>query len=80
MRVELRLPRYGTSMEEGSIARWLKSPGDAVHVGDELCEVETDKVAAVYESPYAGRLVEILVSEGDSVPVGEVICTLDTEE
>jgi len=41
------------------IGRWLKSVGDEVLVGEELCEIETEKVTTVYQSPFAGRLIEI---------------------
>ena len=79
MTVDLKLPRYGTSMEEGTIGRWLRSIGDSVQSGEELCEIETEKVTTVYQSPYSGRLVEILVREGDVIPVGGVLCRMDTE-
>lgn len=78
MRQELRLPRYGTSMEEASIGRWLKSVGDEVSVGEELCEIETEKVTTVYQSPHAGRLVEIVAKEGEIAPVGGVLGWLET--
>lgn len=78
MQQELRLPRYGTSMEEASIGRWLKSVGDEVSVGEELCEIETEKVTTVYQSPFAGRLVEIVAKEGDIATVGGVLGWLET--
>jgi len=78
MRIEVKLPRYGANMDEGTIAGWLKQPGDAVAVGEGLCEIETEKVTAVYESPVAGVLVEIKVPAGDVLEVGGVLCVIDT--
>jgi pyruvate/2-oxoglutarate dehydrogenase complex dihydrolipoamide acyltransferase (E2) component len=65
-------------MEEASIGRWLKSVGDEVMVGEELCEIETEKVTTVYQSPSAGRLVEIVAKQGDIAEVGGVLCRLET--
>jgi len=65
-------------MEEASIGRWLKSVGDEVTVGDELCEIETEKVTTVYQSPFAGRLIEIVTKQGDVAEVGGVLCRLET--
>ncbi len=77
MKVELKLPRYGTSMEEGTIGRWLKAPGDVVTAGDPLCEIETEKVTTTYESPLSGRLIEIVAQEGDVTAVGGVLCRIE---
>jgi pyruvate dehydrogenase E2 component (dihydrolipoamide acetyltransferase) len=70
---EIVMPRLSDSMEEGTVLRWLKSPGDAVAVGDELVEIETDKANMVYESDLAGTIVEVLAQEGDTLPVGDPI-------
>src|SRR3954449_7443234 len=67
------MPRLSDSMEEGTVLRWLKSPGDEVSLGEELVEIETDKANMVYEAPGAGTLVEILAQEGDTLPIGQVI-------
>jgi pyruvate/2-oxoglutarate dehydrogenase complex dihydrolipoamide acyltransferase (E2) component len=77
MKVELKLPRYGTNMEEGTIGRWLKAPGDNVTSGEPLCEIETEKVTTIYESPVSGRLIEIVAQEGDNAAVGGVLCRID---
>jgi len=67
------MPRLSDSMEEGTVLKWLKQPGDEVAVGDELVEIETDKANMVYESDLAGTLVEVVAAEGDTLPIGEVI-------
>ena len=67
------MPRLSDSMEEGTILKWLKSPGDKVELGDELVEIETDKANMVYEADAGGTLIEIVAAEGDTLPIGEVI-------
>ena len=79
MQQELKLPRYGTSMEEASIGRWLKSVGDAVSAGEDLVEIETEKVTTVYQSPYTGRLIEIIAKEGGIATVGGVLCRIEVD-
>jgi pyruvate dehydrogenase E2 component (dihydrolipoamide acetyltransferase) len=69
---DITLPRLSDSMEEGTILKWLVADGDAVEVGQELLEVETDKATVTVESEFAGVL-RILVEEGSTVAVGTVI-------
>src|SRR4029077_15561507 len=73
MSVDVVMPRLSDSMEEGTILKWLKSPGDEVALGDELVEIETDKANMVYEAPDAGSLNQVLANEVDPLPIGEVI-------
>ncbi len=73
MAEEIVMPRLSDSMEEGTVLRWLKGPGDEVAVGEELVEIETDKANMVYESDLAGTLTEVIAQEGDTLPVGEPI-------
>lgn len=79
MRLEIKLPRYGTTMEEGTIVEWSKQVGDVVAKGDVLCQIETEKVAADFESPFAGTLVEIIAGPGTIAEVGSVLCRLETD-
>jgi pyruvate dehydrogenase E2 component (dihydrolipoamide acetyltransferase) len=72
---EIQMPRLSDSMEEGTILKWLKSPGDAVARGEPLVEIETDKATMTYEADAAGAL-EILAAEGDTLPIGAVIARL----
>lgn len=76
MSIELTMPKLSDTMEEGKILRWLKHPGDAVHRGDALAEVETDKADMVMESFDDGTLREVRLREGDSAPVGAVIAVM----
>jgi pyruvate dehydrogenase E2 component (dihydrolipoamide acetyltransferase) len=69
----LVLPRLSDTMEEGSIVRWLKRPGDPVTKGEPLVEVDTDKVTVVLEAPADGFLGDILVQEGASAKIGATL-------
>jgi len=73
MATDVVMPRLSDSMEEGTILKWLKSPGDSVELGEELVEIETDKANMVYEADAGGTLIEIVAAEGDTLPIGEVI-------
>ncbi len=64
------------TMEEGTIIKWLKKEGDAVKIGDVLCEVETDKASMDYESSQGGILLKIAVAEGGGAKVGEPIAII----
>ncbi len=75
---EIGMPRLSDSMEEATVTRWLKRPGDAVAKGEELVEVETDKATVVYEAEVAGILDEILVDEGGTALLGAPIARLRT--
>ena len=78
MRIECKLPRYGTNMEEGTVWQWLKAPGDEFTKGEPLCEIETEKVTATYDAPVAGTMVEHVVAAGDALMVGDVLCRIET--
>jgi pyruvate dehydrogenase E2 component (dihydrolipoamide acetyltransferase) len=70
------MPKLSDTMEEGKILRWLKHPGDQVHRGDAIAEVETDKADMVMESFDEGVLEEIRLKEGESAKVGAVIALM----
>jgi pyruvate dehydrogenase E2 component (dihydrolipoamide acetyltransferase) len=69
------MPRLSDSMEEGTIIKWLKEPGDAVRVGEPLADIETDKATMTYEADAAGFL-QILAEEGDTLAIGTTIARL----
>lgn len=73
------MPKLGESVTEGTIEKWLISPGDTVEEYDPICEVITDKVTAEVPSVYGGEIGELLVSEGDTIEVGTPICTITAE-
>jgi pyruvate dehydrogenase E2 component (dihydrolipoamide acetyltransferase) len=73
---DVTMPRLSDTMQEGTIARWLKQPGETVARGDVLAEIETDKATMPLEAFDAGTLEEILAPEGETVPIGEVIARI----
>src|ERR671936_1318145 len=73
---DVTMPRLSDTMQEGTIARWLKQPGDPVARGDVLAEIETDKATMPLEAFDAGTLQEILAPEGQTVPIGQVIARI----
>lgn len=74
------LPRLADTLEEGTVSRWLKRPGERVARGEPLVEIETDKVNSELESPYEGVVTEIVAPEGATVPVGDVLARIDSGE
>jgi pyruvate/2-oxoglutarate dehydrogenase complex dihydrolipoamide acyltransferase (E2) component len=78
--IDLTLPRWGASMDDGTLTRWLRAIGDRVEAGEVVCEVETEKVNAEVEAPATGRLAEILVTPGTTVAVGTPIARIEEEE
>lgn len=79
MRREVKIPKWGLTIEKMTILSWLVKVGDEVDKGDALCEVDTDKAQTDLESPAAGRVVELSVQEGDECTVGQTIAVLETE-
>ncbi|MBN1414465.1 MAG: 2-oxo acid dehydrogenase subunit E2 [Bacteroidales bacterium] len=73
------MPKMGESVQEATITRWLKHPGDTVEEDDVLLEIATDKVDSEIPSPVAGVISKVLFEEGAKVPVGEVIAIIDLE-
>lgn len=77
MALKFKLPRMSLTMQEGTIARWVKAEGDVLVKNETMLEVETDKLTTELTAPCDGRLVKILVPDGETVPVDEVICVID---
>jgi len=73
---QVKMPKLGESVTEGTMGRWLKQVGDAVGKYEALAEVVTDKVNAEIPSDYVGILAEILVGEGETVAVGVPIAII----
>jgi len=69
------MPRLSDSMEEGTIIKWLKQPGEEVRAGEPIADIETDKATVTYEADGAGFL-QIVAAEGDTLAIGATIARL----
>ena len=74
--MNILMPQLGETVTEGKITKWLKAVGDTVKAGDNLFEVETDKVTVEVPSLEAGVLQSISVGEGVVAPVGAVVAVV----
>jgi len=72
----INMPRLSDTMEEGTVATWLKKEGDAVEEGDILAEIETDKATMEFESFYNGTLLKIGIAEGESAKVDTLLAII----
>ena len=70
---EIFMPALSSTMTEGKIVSWVKSPGDKVEKGETVVVVESDKADMDVESFYEGYLATIIVQEGNEAPVGAAI-------
>src|SRR5437868_359740 len=77
MATDVQVPALGESITEGTLAQWLKKPGEAVAMDEAIASLETDKVTVEVPSTVAGVLAEQLVKEGDTVAVGALIARID---
>src|SRR6185437_7609020 len=71
--MDILMPQLGETVAEGKITKWFKSAGDTVKPGDNLFEIETDKVSMEVPATEAGVLSEIRVAEGEVAPVGAIV-------
>ena len=75
----INMPRLSDTMEEGTVATWLKNVGDTVTEGDILAEIETDKATMEFESFYDGTLLHIGVQAGETAPVDVLLAIIGEE-
>ncbi|MDO1499742.1 pyruvate dehydrogenase complex dihydrolipoamide acetyltransferase [Winogradskyella maritima] len=75
----INMPRLSDTMEEGTVASWLKSVGDKIEEGDILAEIETDKATMEFESFHEGTLLHIGVQEGETTKVDELLAIIGEE-
>lgn len=72
----INMPRLSDTMEEGTVAKWLKKVGDKIEEGDILAEIETDKATMEFESFHEGTLLHIGIEEGDGAPVDSLLAII----
>src|SRR2546426_10172239 len=75
--MQVTLPEMGESVTEGTVAKWLKQPGDPVREGEALVEVTTDKVDAEVPAPATGKLVKILAAAGQTIAAGAPLAEIE---
>lgn len=76
MAQQVIMPKWGLTMKEGKVVRWLKGEGESVEAGEPLFEVETDKITNSVESPASGVLSQIIVPEGETAQVQAVLAVI----
>ena len=76
---EIKMPKLGESITEGTIISWSVKTGDSINEDDVLFEVSTAKVSAEIPSPVAGKVLDILFQEGDTVAVGTTVAIIGLE-
>ena len=75
--MDVVLPKWGVSMQEGTVLAWLVEEGGSVTEGQPIVEIETDKINAEIESPADGVLATHVAQVGSTVEVGAVIAVID---
>jgi len=70
------MPKWGLAMQEGMVAKWLVEPGVEITAGQEIVDIETSKIANVFESPVAGKLRRVVAEEGETLPVGALLAVV----
>ena len=76
----INMPRLSDTMEEGTVATWLKKVGDTVKEGDILAEIETDKATMEFESFYEGTLLHIGIKEGETAKVDSLLAIIGKKD
>ncbi|MCY4412575.1 MAG: dihydrolipoamide acetyltransferase family protein [Caldilineaceae bacterium] len=80
MPTPVKMPQLGETVVEGTVARWLKQPGDPVQRQEPLLDITTDKIDTEVPAPAAGILLKILAAEGTTVQVGTVIAYIGEQD
>lgn len=79
MRMTIKMPRVGDTVDSVYLVAWKKTLGEDVAVGEMLLEVETDKATVEVPSPVAGKVVELLFKVDDEIKTGDPIVICDSQ-
>jgi len=74
------MPKWGLSMTTGKIVEWFVAEGDILGKGDDVVDIDTDKIAGTLESPVAGPVRRLVAEVGDQLPIGAVLVVVAPEE
>jgi len=77
MKVNLKLARIGMNMQEATIVKWHKQPGESFKEGDVIYEFETEKVTEEVTATATGKMLEIKVPADEDAKVGDVVCVVE---
>ncbi|MEP7127335.1 MAG: 2-oxoglutarate dehydrogenase complex dihydrolipoyllysine-residue succinyltransferase [Chitinophagales bacterium] len=77
MQLEIKVPTVGESINEVTLAKWLKADGDSVQQDEIICELESEKATFELTAEKSGQL-KIVAQEGSQLKVGDVVCSIDT--
>lgn len=69
----ITMPKFGMTMEEGTVDSWIVNEGDTFHQGDALVTIESSKLSNDLEAPFSGTLRKIVAEAGAELPVGSLI-------
>jgi pyruvate/2-oxoglutarate dehydrogenase complex dihydrolipoamide acyltransferase (E2) component len=75
--VPVTMPKWGLSMQLGKITAWVVDEGAEVHIGDDLADIETEKISGTLEAADAGTVRRIVARVGEDVPVSGTIAVID---
>jgi pyruvate/2-oxoglutarate dehydrogenase complex dihydrolipoamide acyltransferase (E2) component len=79
VKINLKLARMGMNMEEATLVKWHKQPGERFKTGDILYEIETEKTTQEIAATGDGTMLELRVPEGETVEVGAVLCVVEAD-
>lgn len=78
MIIQVKVPKWGLTMEKAEVVRWVKQEGDTVQKDEHLVEMMTEKITNYIDAPESGILSKIMVKEGESAEVGQVVAEIET--
>jgi pyruvate dehydrogenase E2 component (dihydrolipoamide acetyltransferase) len=76
----ITMPKWGLSMTTGKIVEWFVAEGDVLGKGDDVVDIDTDKIAGTLESPVTGPVRRLVAEVGDQLPIGAVLVVVAPEE
>ncbi len=78
MIIQVKVPKWGLTMEKAEVVKWVKQEGDTVQKDEHLVEMMTEKITNYIDAPESGVLSKIMVKEGESAEVGQVVAEIET--
>ena len=76
MATDVFMPKFGMTMQEGEVVKWVKKEGDVVNKGDVIAEIMSEKITNNLEAQVSGTIETIIIKEGESAKIGSVIAKI----